>query len=54
MPFAMIGNLRDAITMVEKAGAPNAGIALDLWHIVKLKIPYQEVERMPLAIFGQR
>ncbi len=47
MPFAMIGNLRDAITVVEKAGAPNAGIALDLWHIVKLKIPYQEVERMP-------
>jgi sugar phosphate isomerase/epimerase len=47
MPFAMIDNLRDAITMVQTAGAPNGGIALDLWHIVKLKIPYGEVERMP-------
>jgi len=47
MPFAMIDNLRDAITMVEEAGAPNGGIALDLWHIVKLKIPFEDVERMP-------
>jgi len=48
MPFAMIDNLRDAITMVEKAGARNGGIALDLWHIVKLKIPYEEVSQIPL------
>jgi sugar phosphate isomerase/epimerase len=48
MPFAMIDNLPDAITMVEKAGASNGGIALDLWHIVKLKIPNNEVSQIPL------
>ena len=31
--------------MVEGAGASNGGIVLDLWHIVKLKIPYDEVGR---------
>jgi len=47
MPFAMIDNLRDAITMVEKADAPNGGIALDLWHIVRLNIPYEDVSHIP-------
>ncbi len=48
MPFAMLDTLKDSLTMVEGAGAANGGIALDLWHIVKLHIPYQEVGRMPL------
>jgi len=48
MPFAMLQTLQDALAMVEGAGANNGGIALDLWHIVKLKIPYAEVGRMPL------
>ena len=48
MPFAMIDNLRDSLAMVEGAGAANGGIAFDLWHIVKLNIPYKEVARVPL------
>jgi sugar phosphate isomerase/epimerase len=48
MPFAMIDNLQDAIAMVKGAGAPNGGLALDLWHIVKLKIPYEKVSQIPL------
>jgi len=48
MPFAMIQTLEDSLKMVEHAGAANGGIALDLWHIVKLKIPYDEVARIPL------
>jgi sugar phosphate isomerase/epimerase len=47
MPFAMIDNLADALTMIEGAGARNGGIILDLWHIVKLGIPYDEVARIP-------
>jgi sugar phosphate isomerase/epimerase len=47
MPFAMIDTLRDALAMVEGAAAENGGIAFDLWHIVKLRIPYQEVARVP-------
>jgi sugar phosphate isomerase/epimerase len=48
MPFAMIDSLKDTLTMVEGAGATNGGISLDLWHIVKLKIRYEEVARVPL------
>jgi sugar phosphate isomerase/epimerase len=48
MPFAMISTLQDALAMVEGAGAKNGGIAFDLWHIAKLRIPYEEVARVPL------
>lgn len=48
MPFAMLDSLKDSLTMVEGAGAKNGGIILDLWHIVKLGIPYEEVGRVPL------
>ncbi len=34
--------------MVKGAGAPNGGIVLDLWHVVKLGIPYEEVCRVPM------
>jgi len=48
MPFAMIRTLRESLEMVEGAGADNGGISFDLWHIVKLGIPYEEVGRVPL------
>jgi sugar phosphate isomerase/epimerase len=47
MPFAMINTLKDALAMVEGAGAKNGGIILDTWHVAKLGIPYEEVARMP-------
>jgi sugar phosphate isomerase/epimerase len=47
MPFAMIDTLKDALAMVEGAGAKNGGIILDTWHVAKLGIPYEEVGRMP-------
>jgi sugar phosphate isomerase/epimerase len=47
MPFAMIDTLKDALSMVEGAGAKNGGIILDTWHVAKLGIPYEEVARMP-------
>jgi len=47
MPFAMIDTLDETLEMVEGAGATNGGICLDLWHIVKLKIPYEDVARIP-------
>jgi sugar phosphate isomerase/epimerase len=47
MPFAMIDTLKDALAMVEGAGAKNGGIILDTWHVAKLGIPYEEVSRMP-------
>src|SRR5882762_9018145 len=47
MPFAMIQTLEESVELVEGADAINGGICFDLWHIVKLKIPYEEVARVP-------
>jgi sugar phosphate isomerase/epimerase len=47
MPFAMIRTLEDSLKLVESAGASNGGICFDTWHIVKLKIPYAELRRVP-------
>jgi sugar phosphate isomerase/epimerase len=47
MPFSVIDSLRDALTLVEGAGAANGGICIDLWHMVKLGIPYEEVAAIP-------
>jgi sugar phosphate isomerase/epimerase len=47
MPFAMIDTLEDSLKLVENAGAPNGGICLDTWHIVKLAIPFDRVRQIP-------
>ena len=47
MPFAMIDSLSSAVELVKGAGAANGGLCLDLWHIAKLGISYQEVARLP-------
>ena len=51
MPFAMIDTLRDTMTMLKGAAAKNGGIIFDLWHVVKLGIPYEEVARFPMEYF---
>ena len=48
MPFAMIRTLEETLAMVKGAGAKNGGICFDLWHMVKLGIPYEDVARVPL------
>ena len=47
MPFAMVRTLSEALSMVQGAGEPNGGIAFDMWHVAKLRIPYEEVARVP-------
>lgn len=47
MPFAMITTLEDTLTMIEGAGEPNGGVILDLWHLVKLGIAFEEVASIP-------
>lgn len=47
MPFAMIQTLEDSLKLVGGAGASNGGLCFDTWHIVKLKIPYDELRRIP-------
>ena len=51
MPFAMIDTLQDTLTMLKGAAAKNGGIIFDLWHVVKLGIPYEEIARFPMEYF---
>jgi sugar phosphate isomerase/epimerase len=44
---AMIRTLPETLEMVKGADAKNGGIMIDLWHIVKLGIPYEDVARIP-------
>ncbi len=43
----MIKTLPETLEMVAGAGANNGGIMIDLWHVVKLGIPYDDVARIP-------
>jgi len=47
MPFSRIENLDDARALVTGAAQPNGGICVDLWHVVKLGIPYAKVASFP-------
>lgn len=44
---AMIKTLPETLELVQGADAKNGGIMIDLWHVVKLKIPYEDVARIP-------
>ena len=44
---AMVRTLSETLAMVQGADAKNGGIMIDLWHIVKLGIPYEEVAAIP-------
>jgi sugar phosphate isomerase/epimerase len=46
----MIRTLPETLEMVEGAGAKNGGIMIDLWHVVKLGIPYKDVARIHTTI----
>jgi sugar phosphate isomerase/epimerase len=52
MPFAQIHSLPGALELVTGAGAANGGIIVDLWHIVKLGIAYEDVARIPARFLG--
>jgi sugar phosphate isomerase/epimerase len=51
MPFSVIERLDLARQLVEGAAQKNGGIIFDLWHIVKLGIPYDEVMAFPRQYF---
>lgn len=44
---AMIRTLPETLEMVQGADAKNGGIMIDLWHMVKLGISYEDVASIP-------
>jgi sugar phosphate isomerase/epimerase len=47
MPFSCIDTLDEALELVTGAAAANGGICIDLWHMVKLGIPFDAVAAIP-------
>jgi sugar phosphate isomerase/epimerase len=52
MPFANIHTLAGALELVKGADASNGGIIIDLWHVMKIGIPYADVARIPKRFLG--
>jgi sugar phosphate isomerase/epimerase len=51
MPFSGIDSIEKAQALVEGAAQRNGGVIFDLWHIVKLGIPYEKVMTFPQKYF---
>ena len=51
MPFCQVRTLEQARALCQGAAASNGGIIFDLWHIVKLRIPYADVWSFPSQYF---
>jgi sugar phosphate isomerase/epimerase len=48
MPFDVnVHELGTALELVQGAGRPNGGLAIDTWHMSKLKIAPEELDRIP-------
>jgi len=53
MAVSMVHTLADCLAMIQGSGATNGGIILDLWHVLNLAVPYEEVARFPAKyLFG--
>ncbi len=52
MPFANVNTLPKALDLVTGADATNGGIVIDLWHVMKLKIPFADVAAIPARFLG--
>ena len=47
MAVSMVHTLDESLEMVRGSGATNAGIILDIWHMVNLDIPLADIARFP-------
>lgn len=53
MAVSMVHTLEDSLAMFRGAGAKNGGIVLDLWHMINLGIPLEQVAAFPAEyLFG--
>lgn len=48
MGAAIINTIKDALTMVETAGAKNGGLIIDIYQVANLGMTYAEISRIPL------
>ncbi|NTD91848.1 sugar phosphate isomerase/epimerase, partial [Agrobacterium tumefaciens] len=48
MPFSNVRTLEVALAIVEQADQPNCGLLIDIWHMARGGISYDEVAKIPL------
>lgn len=51
-PDPNVHDLETALALVSGAGAPNAGLAIDTWHLGKLGIAPDDIRRVPARHIG--
>ncbi|NTD86797.1 MULTISPECIES: sugar phosphate isomerase/epimerase family protein [Rhizobium/Agrobacterium group] len=47
MPFSNVRTLEVALAIVEQADQPNCGLLIDIWHMARGGISYDEVAKIP-------
>ena len=47
VPFSGIATLEAARALIEGAGEPNGGILIDIWHMARGGIPYEDILTLP-------
>ena len=47
-PLANIRDLTSGRQLIEQAGAANGGLLIDIWHMTRPGIPYEEVAALPV------
>jgi sugar phosphate isomerase/epimerase len=52
MPFANVNTLAAALELVGGTDAGNGGLIIDLWHMVKMGIAYDDIARIPARYLG--
>jgi sugar phosphate isomerase/epimerase len=48
MPFCNFDDIKLTLRMLEEAGAENGGFLLDLWHLVRGKVPFEDIRLIPV------
>jgi sugar phosphate isomerase/epimerase len=46
-PFTDVSTPVAGLAVIEAAGRPRTGLILDIWHITRRGVPYEELERIP-------
>jgi sugar phosphate isomerase/epimerase len=52
IPNTSIGNLLDAAEIVRRTGAPNVGIMLDTWHLLRTGGTARQIRALPPGVLG--
>lgn len=47
MPFTNIRTIDDSVAIIGGAKQPNGGLLLDIWHVVRGKLDYSEIAKVP-------